>query len=72
MIRVRYLYFIAILLLDYYRVMMLKKQELNIEGYAFLEKEVKNSGDSGRVFVPIAWVGKKVAVVLLEPLAQPD
>lgn len=43
-------------------------QTLSFKGYAFIEKEVKNSGDSGRVFVPKAWVGKKAVVILLEPI----
>jgi len=42
---------------------------LTFEGYAFIEKEAKNSGDSGRVFVPKAWAGKKVTVILME---EPD
>jgi putative transposon-encoded protein len=37
------------------------------EGYAFIEKSVRNGGDSGRVFVPKAWAGKKVIVILTEP-----
>jgi len=31
-----------------------------------LEKEVNKSGNSGRVYVPINWIGKKVKVILLE------
>lgn len=46
------------------------KQDLKFEGYAFINKIVKNSGDSGRVFVPKSWIDKKVAVVLLEPLTD--
>ena len=45
-----------------------KPQSLTFEGYAFIEKEVKNSGDSGRVFVPKTWAGKKVIVILTESL----
>jgi len=51
-------------------VKRIKKQELTFEGYAFLEKEVKNSGDSGRVFVPKMWAGKKVIVILSEPIEE--
>lgn len=46
----------------------MRKQQLNFEGYAFIEKIVKNSGDSGRVFVPKTWADKKVIVILTEPL----
>jgi len=31
-----------------------------------LEKQVNKSGNSGRVYVPVDWVGKRVKVVLLE------
>jgi len=42
--------------------------EIKINAYQIIEKLVKPSGNSGRVYVPIDWVGKKVKVVLLEPL----
>lgn len=42
--------------------------EIKISGYQIIEKSVKLSGNSGRVYVPIEWVGKKVKVVLIEPL----
>jgi len=31
---------------------------------------VSNGGSSGRVFVPKAWAGKKVRVILVEPLEE--
>lgn len=49
---------------------MATKQHLVFDGYAFFEKTVTSSGDSGRVFVPKAWIGKKVAVVLLDPIER--
>ena len=36
-------------------------------GYELLEKEVAKSGNSGRVYVPIDWIGKKVKIILIEP-----
>jgi putative transposon-encoded protein len=45
--------------------------EIKINAYQIIEKTVKSSGNSGRVYVPIDWVGKKVKIVLLESLA-PD
>jgi len=42
--------------------------EIKIEAYQIVEKVVKLSGNSGRVYVPIDWIGKKVKVVLIEPL----
>jgi putative transposon-encoded protein len=43
-------------------------QDFKFKGYHYVEKTAKNSGDSARVFVPITWAGKKVVVVLLEPI----
>lgn len=42
--------------------------EIKINAYQIIEKTVKPSGNSGRVYVPVDWIGKKVKVVLLEPL----
>jgi putative transposon-encoded protein len=37
-------------------------------GYAMIEKEAKESGNGGRVIVPKPWIGKRVRVILLEPV----
>lgn len=42
--------------------------KIEINAYQIIEKIVKQSGNSGRVYVPIDWVGKKVKVVLIDPL----
>jgi putative transposon-encoded protein len=47
---------------------MSEQMEIKITAYQIVEKTVKQSGNSGRVYVPIDWVGKKVKVVLIEPL----
>ncbi|MBI3052144.1 DUF2080 family transposase-associated protein [Candidatus Woesearchaeota archaeon] len=39
---------------------------MRMEGYEVVEKVVQVSGNSGRVYVPKHWVGKKVRAVLLE------
>jgi putative transposon-encoded protein len=44
--------------------------EIKVTGYQIIEKIVKASGNSGRVYVPIEWVGKKVKVVLIEPINE--
>ena len=44
------------------------KMEIKMEAYETIEKVVKVSGNSGRVYVPIDWVGKKVKILLIEPL----
>ena len=40
--------------------------EVRLEAYQVIEKVVKSSGNSGRVYVPKEWVGKRVKVLLLE------
>ena len=45
---------------------MKKQTKIQITGYEMLEKKVNQSGNSGRVYVPIDWIGKKVKIILLE------
>jgi len=45
---------------------MKKKVNIQITGFEMLEKSVNKSGNSGRVYVPIEWIGKKVKIILLE------
>ena len=45
---------------------MQKEVEIMLTGYEMLEKQVNKSGNSGRVYVPVEWIGKKVKVILLE------
>jgi putative transposon-encoded protein len=42
------------------------KTNIQLNGYEMLEKKVNKSGNSGRVYVPIEWIGKKVKIILLE------
>ena len=44
-----------------------QEMEITLRGYQIIEKIVKNSNTSGRVYVPNEWVGKRVKVILLEP-----
>lgn len=41
---------------------------IELEAYQVIEKEVKSSGNSGRVYVPKEWIGKRVKILLIEPL----
>lgn len=44
---------------------------LTIQAYGVEEKTVAQNGKAaGRVYLPVAWVGKRVVVALLEPLDQ--
>lgn len=45
---------------------MKKETKIQITGFEMLEKQVNKSGNSGRVYLPIEWVGKRIKVILLE------
>lgn len=45
---------------------MEKETKIQITGFEMLEKQVNKSGNSGRVYLPIEWIGKRVKVILLE------
>lgn len=38
------------------------------DAYQVVEKVVSAGGNSGRVYVPRDWIGKRVKIVLIEPL----
>ena len=38
--------------------------------YETIEKAVRNGGNSGRVFVPKSWAGRKVRILLMEPIEE--
>lgn len=46
----------------------MKKRSVKVQlfGYEMLEKQVRKSGNSGRVYVPVDWVDRRVKVILLE------
>lgn len=45
---------------------MKKETKIEIVGFEMFEKTVNQSGNSGRVYVPIEWIGKRVKIILLE------
>ena len=45
----------------------MKETKMQLTGFKMLEKQVNKSGNSGRVYVPVEWIGKRVKVILLEP-----
>ena len=47
----------------------MQPMKITIEAYLVLEKTVTVSGNSGRVYVPKDWNGKRVKIMLLEPLS---
>jgi putative transposon-encoded protein len=45
---------------------MKKETNIQLTGFEMIEKLVNKSGNSGRVYVPIDWVGKRVKIILIE------
>lgn len=45
---------------------------ITVEGYEVMEKVVKEGGNSGRVYLPKSWVGKRVKIILLDPVNESD
>jgi putative transposon-encoded protein len=43
-----------------------KKVKFEVYGEEMLEKEVKISGNSGRVYLPPDWVGHKIKVIRID------
>ena len=54
------------LLVSYNVAIMKKETNIRLTGFEMLEKQVTKSGNSGRVYVPIEWVGKRVKIILVE------
>jgi len=42
---------------------MQNKSKFEVYGEEMIEKEVKQSGNSGRVYLPPEWVGKRVKII---------
>ncbi len=42
------------------------KAKFEVYGEEMIEKEVKQSGNSGRVYLPPEWVGKHVKIIRIE------
>ncbi|TAJ43269.1 hypothetical protein CUJ86_11540 [Methanofollis fontis] len=46
------------------------KIEVTISGYEVREKTVTKTGNSGHVMVPPSWIGKRVKIILLDPVEE--
>ena len=57
---------IFIYFFSYFVAMMKKEVKIELSGFEMLEKQVHKRGNSGRVYVPIERIGKRVKVILLE------
>ena len=47
---------------------MTEKMKIEVDGYEVLEKRATASGDTARIYAPAGWAGKRVKLILLEPL----
>jgi putative transposon-encoded protein len=49
-------------------------QSMNVstQAYEVLERVVKARGTSGGVYLPVSWTGKRVKVLLLDPVDSKD
>jgi len=45
---------------------------IEMTGYAVVEKKATKQGNTAHVTVPIAWLGKRVKAILVEPLELDD
>lgn len=45
---------------------MRKTIQMKMEGYEVVEKKAELGGNSGRIYVPKHWIGKKIRAVLIE------
>jgi putative transposon-encoded protein len=43
-----------------------RKAKFEVFGEEMIEKEVKQSGNSGRVYLPPEWVGKNVKIIRID------
>jgi len=50
----------------------MKDMEVTLRGFQVLEKDVGDAKTSGRIFVPKEWIGKRVKVVLIDPLTSSE
>lgn len=44
--------------------------EIKLTGYAVIEKCATRQGGTAHVTVPVAWLGKRVKAILLEPIGD--
>jgi putative transposon-encoded protein len=49
-------------------LIIMKEMRIEMIGYQVLEKTATKTGCTAHVTVPIGWLGKKVKVILLEPI----
>ena len=46
--------------------------KIEVVGYEAIEKKVKSTGNSGRIYVPIQWMNCRVKLIRLDPVYSED
>ncbi|MEI6841202.1 MAG: DUF2080 family transposase-associated protein, partial [Methanomicrobiales archaeon] len=49
-------------------IVIMDARQITINGYEMIEKTAGKSGNSGYLYIPAKWAGKRVAAILLEPI----
>ncbi len=44
------------------------QMKIEVVGYEAIEKKVKATGNSGRIYVPIQWMNCRVKLIRLDPI----
>jgi len=50
--------------------MTTQSMSVQTQAYEVLERVVKARGTSGGVYLPVSWIGKRVKVLLLDPVTD--
>ena len=46
--------------------------KIEVVGYEAIEKKVKATGNSGRIYVPIQWMHCRVKLIRLDPIEKEE
>jgi putative transposon-encoded protein len=52
----------------YRKEIIMEPMEVTTRAYEVIERPVKSMGNSGGIYLPKDWIGKKVKVLLIEPV----
>ncbi len=48
------------------------QMKIEVVGYEAIEKKVKATGNSGRIYVPIQWMNCRVKLIRLDPVEHKE
>lgn len=50
----------------------IQQSKFEVYGEEMLEKKVKKSGNSGRVYLPPSWIGTRVKIIRMDKITPKD